>query len=99
MTNPKAAMMWIAITAFLFGSGLQTSQVFWIAPLGSLSALIIYGCYGFIFSTLAARILYRRFTQWIELMFGVLFGGLGFKLIYDGSVALIHSLSNSSKAI
>jgi threonine efflux protein len=84
LTNPKSALMWGAITTFLFGSGLSTLQVLGFAPVGFASALVIYGVYGVLFSTNLAKHVYARFTRFIDLLFGTAFGALGGTLIADG---------------
>lgn len=91
LTNPKAAMMWAAVTAFLSGSGLSTTGVMSFAPVGSLSALIVYASYGYLFSTTTAIRGYARISRQLEYLFGTLFGLLGIKFMIDG-VREIRSL-------
>ncbi|MGV8855396.1 MAG: LysE family translocator [Devosia sp.] len=81
MTNPKAALMWSAIATFLFGAGLGHLQVLAFGPVVALSALIIYGGYGLVFSTGAATRAYARFWRVSEAVFGVAFGALGVTLL------------------
>jgi threonine efflux protein len=84
MTNPKALLMWMAIATFLFGSGLRAVQVFAFGPVVAISATLIYGCYGVMFSTGLASRGYARFWRGIETAFGLAFGGLGATLILSG---------------
>lgn len=84
LTNPKAALMWAAVTAFLSGSGLTPTGVLAFAPIGATSALLIYGSYGVLFSTPAAIRNYGRFTRQIELLFGSLFALLGIRFLLEG---------------
>ena len=84
MTNPKAVLMWMAITTFLFGTGLSGAQVLAFGPVVALTALAIYGSYGWIFSTRAASRGYARFWRWIEAAFGAAFGALGITLVASG---------------
>ncbi|MDJ0614310.1 MAG: LysE family transporter [Rhizobiaceae bacterium] len=84
MTNPKAALMWTAVGSFLFGSGLSAWQVLAFGPVAALSATVIYGTYGFLFSTGLAAKTYSKFARWIEGAFGAAFGMLGGKLLLDG---------------
>lgn len=84
LSNPKSALMWGAITTFMFGSGLTTAQVLGFAPVGFASALLVYGAYGVLFSTNLARRLYARFTRTVEALFGAAFGALGGSLVVDG---------------
>lgn len=84
MTNPKALLMWLALATFLFGTGLNAAQVFAFGPVVALSATLIYGTYGILFSTGLASRGYARFWRWIETAFGLAFGGLGAALIVSG---------------
>ena len=84
MTNPKAALGWAAIASFLFGAGLTTWQVAAFAPLGSLSAMLVYGGYAVLLSTGGATRAYRRFWRAIEALFGSLFGAMGASLMIAG---------------
>lgn len=84
MTNPKALLMWMAIATFLFGAGLGARQVLAFGPVVALSATLIYGCYGVMFSTGLASRGYARFWRWIEAAFGTAFGALGATLIISG---------------
>ena len=85
MTNPKALLMWMAIATFLFGAGLGAAEVLAFGPLVALSATLIYGFYGVMFSTGLASRGYARFWRWIEAAFGIAFGGLGATLIISGA--------------
>lgn len=84
LTNPKAALMWSAIATFLYGAGLGGREVLLFGPLVALSAALIYGSYGLLFSSGLAMKTYQRFARWIELVFGAAFGTLGALLVADG---------------
>lgn len=84
LTNPKAAMMWAAISAFMLGSGLPATAVLVFAPLASITALLIYGGYGLLFSTSKAQRIYASMALVFESVFGTLFGVFGGKLLFDG---------------
>ena len=84
LTNPKAALMWAAITALLSGGGLAPLGVLAFAPIGSLSAFLIYGGYAVLFSTGVARRVHARSARTLEATFGALFTLLGAKLLLDG---------------
>ncbi|MEO9297665.1 LysE family translocator [Devosia alba] len=84
MTNPKAVLMWSALATFLFGAGLSKIQVLAFGPLVALSAMIIYGAYGLLFSTGMAMRTYSRFWRGIEAAFGLAFGALGATLLVWG---------------
>lgn len=84
LTNPKAALMWTAVGTFLFGSGLAAWQVVVFGPLAALSAMAVYGSYAFLFSSGFAGRAYARFARWIEAAFGLAFGALGGRLLFDG---------------
>ncbi|MDJ0781344.1 MAG: LysE family transporter [Desulfosarcinaceae bacterium] len=84
LTNPKAAMLWAAVSAFLLASGLPSVAVLLFAPLGSLTALLIYGSYGLLFSTAPAQRIYAKTASLCEAAFGALFGAIGGKLLVEG---------------
>lgn len=84
LTNPKAALMWTAVATFLFGSGLTAAQVVGFGPVAFVSASLIYGSYGLLFSTGPAMRGYARFARGVESVFGAAFGLLGAKLLHDG---------------
>ena len=84
LTNPKAALMWAAVSAFLAGSGAEAASILALAPAASLSALLIYGTYAIIFSAPLAVRGYRRAGRAFEWAFGSLFGAFGVRLLWDG---------------
>ena len=84
MTNPKAALGWTAIASYLFGSGLNALQVAAFAPIAMMSAVMIYGGYGVLFSMESISKQYIKAQKAIEYFFGASFGVLGGKLLFDG---------------
>lgn len=84
MTNPKAALMWIAISLFLAGGGHPAASFILTGIAASLSAAVIYGLYAVLFSTGVAVRGYRRMFRLVDGLFGLVFGALGGKLIADG---------------
>ena len=84
ITNPKSALLWAAVSTFLFGSGLSAPQVLAFAPIGFASAFVVYGTYGMLFSSGLARRAYARSARSIEALFGMAFGAIGGKLVADG---------------
>ena len=84
MTNPKAALMWVAVSMFLASAGLS-GPLFLLIGLGAaLSAMLIYGGYALVFSTGIAVRTYGRFFRLIEASFGAVFGFVGTKLVMVG---------------
>lgn len=84
ITNPKAAMMWVAIALYLATSNPSDSLYLIVGACASLSALIIYGIYAVLFSTGFAVKVYGRFFKFIETSFGLLFCAIAMMLITDG---------------
>lgn len=84
MTNPKAALMWVAVTMFLASTGISTVQFVLIGLAASASAMTVYGTYALLFSTGIAVRAYRRLYRAVESVFGVMFGIAGGKLVLDG---------------
>jgi threonine/homoserine/homoserine lactone efflux protein len=84
LTNPKAALMWVAISMFLAASGLSSAQFLVVGLCTSLSAMAVYGVYALLFSTGVAQRAYRRLFRGVEAVFGAVFGALGARLVSDG---------------
>ncbi|MEM0899019.1 MAG: LysE family translocator [Pseudomonadota bacterium] len=83
LTNPKAVLMWAAVSSFLFGRGLSALEVLAFGPVGAFSGLIVYGTYAWLFSTGLAMRSYQRFARWIEFAFAATFGAFGATLVRD----------------
>lgn len=83
MTNPKAALMWVAISMFLVTSGWGVVEFLAISIGASVSVACVYGLYAVLFSTGVAVRGYQRFFRLIDGSFGVIFGAFGGKLISD----------------
>lgn len=81
LTNPKAALMWAAVGAFLLGHGLSAFHVLALGPLGALSGVVIYGVYAWLFTTEVAMNGYSRFKNWVEGAFAIIFGTMGASLL------------------
>jgi threonine/homoserine/homoserine lactone efflux protein len=90
LTNPKAALMWIAIALFLASSGVTAGEYLLVGFLAAASALAVYGTYAVLFSTGVAVRAYGRFFRWIQGLFGAVFGALGGRLVADGIADLIR---------
>jgi threonine/homoserine/homoserine lactone efflux protein len=84
ITNPKAALVWAAISMYLASSGLSSLHFLFIDVGASVSAMVIYGAYALIFSTGLVMRVYARFFRVIEGGFGAIFGAIGAKLFIDG---------------
>ena len=83
LTNPKAAMMWIAVSVYLAGLGISGLAVLPVGAAVAASAMLVYGCYAGVFSTGPVTGVYTRFFRWIEGAFGTLFALIGFRLALD----------------
>jgi threonine/homoserine/homoserine lactone efflux protein len=84
LTNPKAALMWIAIALFLAATGIGGIGYIGVGLYAACTALLVYGSYAWLFSTGVAARAHGRFRRWIEVLFGAVFGALGGKLVIDG---------------
>lgn len=84
LTNPKAALMWVAVSTFLATAELSNLQFLAVGSGVSASAMLIYGAYALLFSTGMVMRAYQRFSRIVETAFGVVFGALGAKLMVDG---------------
>ena len=83
ITNPKAAMMWMAISLFLASTNLSDILFLAVGLCVSLSALVIYGIYAVLFSTGFAVQIYGRFFRAIETAFGIIFAAAAMVLLAD----------------
>ena len=88
LTNPKAALMWVAIALYLASSGISSAGFIATGVFTACSALAIYGSYAILFSTGLALRAYGRFSRWIEGLFGLVFGALGVRLLAEGVAEL-----------
>lgn len=84
LTNPKAAMMWVAVSMFLAGSGVSGLAVLPVGVGVALSALIVYSGYALLFSTGFATRGYARVFRPVEAAFAAVFGAIGARLALDG---------------
>lgn len=80
MTNPKAALHWIAIV----GLGLGADAPLWAGITLIICATMISVCghlaYAITFSTQPVVLFYRRFRRWIESALGVFFAFAAYKV-------------------
>jgi threonine/homoserine/homoserine lactone efflux protein len=81
MTNPKAALSWIAIISL----GLQSDAPFWVGLVivgGTATLSVIIHCiYAIAFSTPVMVSVYARARRWIQATLGLFFAAAGFKLL------------------
>ncbi len=81
LTNPKAALHWIAIV----GLGLGADAPLWagLTLIVCATVISVFGhvLYAFVFSTQRAIIAYRRFRRLIENSLGVFFSIAAYKLV------------------
>ena len=81
MTNPKAALTWIAIMSL----GVETAAPFWVGAsivLGT-TAMSVGGhlAYAVLFSTSPMVAAYRAARRWIEIALGTFFCFASYKLL------------------
>lgn len=81
MTNPKAALTWIAIVSL----GLQSDAPAWVGMIivlgTSLLSLIVHICYALIFSTQPMVRIYARCRRAIQTTLGAFFAFAGIRLL------------------
>lgn len=76
-TNPKVALLWASLSTFVGPAITQWSYLILFTIGSAIIIFVIYGTYGWLFSTGNARGPYRRFQRASEAVVGTLFGGLG----------------------
>ena len=84
LTNPKAALMWVAVSMFLATTHGAHAALVLIGGMAAISAMVIYGTYAVLFSTGVAVRAYQRFFRTINGLFGAVFGVIGGRLLIDG---------------
>lgn len=81
MTNPKAALAWIAIISL----GMQTGAPSWVAAIivggTCLLSIVIHCLYALVFSTQVMVRLYGKARRWIQGVLGIVFAFAGVKLL------------------
>ncbi|MGI9406414.1 MAG: LysE family transporter, partial [Hyphomicrobiaceae bacterium] len=81
MTNPKAALAWIAIISL----GLTTDAPFWVSFVvvagTTLLSVVIHLLYALAFSTAPMVRVYGKARRWIQGTLGVFFTFAGLKLL------------------
>ncbi|MEM8579539.1 MAG: LysE family translocator [Pseudomonadota bacterium] len=85
LTNPKAAMMWVAVSMFVAASGFGALQFLGLGVMVAASAWAVYGTYALLFSTGVAVRGYARAYRVVDGGFALVFGGLGLRLAWDGA--------------
>jgi threonine/homoserine/homoserine lactone efflux protein len=85
MTNPKAALAWLAIVSL----GLQENAPLWVGlsiVIGtSVLSLIVHSCYALLFSTPPMVRLYAKARRWIQAALGAFFAVAGIRLLISRS--------------
>jgi threonine efflux protein len=81
-SNPKVAMFWISISAFIVKSDLGTPGILVFAVVCSLLAFTIYAIAATVFSNARMRALYFRVQQPVDLCFAALFVAIGLYLLW-----------------
>jgi threonine efflux protein len=84
LTNPKALMMWVAISMYVASLEFGSWGFLLVGGEVAFSALLIYAAYAWLFSTGVAVRSYQRFFKGVEASFGLIFGALGVKLLIEG---------------
>lgn len=81
LLNPKSALFWASISAFVLSSGASALVIFEFCLIAGLSSCAVYGTYVLLFSSSLAQRLYRRLMRWFEAAFGAFFCLVGGQLI------------------
>ena len=85
MTNPKAALAWIAIMSL----GLQADAPIWVGAVlvagTGLLSIVIHSLYALAFSTRTMVRIYGRARRWIQGLLGAFFCFAGIRLLTSRS--------------
>ncbi|WP_136659016.1 LysE family transporter [Nitratireductor sp. XY-223] len=85
MTNPKAALAWIAIISLGLGPQAPLWVAFAIVAGTAVLSLVFHFLYAVAFSTPVMVALYTRARRWIQGVLGAFFAFAGFKLLLSRS--------------
>lgn len=88
MTNPKAAMLWVAISAYAAALGLSLGSLVMLGFGVAGSALAVYGGYALVFSTDRAMRAYRARAARVQGALSAAFAAIGAALLATGLGAL-----------
>ena len=88
-SNPKVAMFWISISAFIIKSELTAPHVLLFAIVCSLLAFAIYASAAVIFSDARMRAIYFRAQKPFDVCFAGMFAGIGLYLLWFSTRLLI----------
>jgi len=80
-TNPKVALFWASIATFVTSVTQSNAFLVIFAFAIAFEAFMIYGSYGYIFSTSRSRQIYNKAQRPIEGAFAFIFAGLGIALM------------------
>ena len=85
MTNPKAALSWVAIISL----GLQANAPWWVAAIivsgTTVMSVVMHLGYALTFSTEPMVRFYRRARRWIQATLGLFFCFAGMRLLFGRS--------------
>ncbi|WP_157928789.1 LysE family translocator [Pararhizobium haloflavum] len=81
LLNPKSALFWASISAFVLSSEAPSIVIFEFCLVAGLSSCAIYGTYVLLFSSELAQRIYRRAMRWFEAAFGLFFVLVGGQLL------------------
>lgn len=77
MANPKAALLWVSVTALLASLGLGRLALIATGAAVAASGFVIYGAHALLFSTARAERVYGDRAPLIEFVIGLAFLGFG----------------------
>ena len=80
MTNPKAALQWIAIVSFGLGADAPIWTGMTLIACATVVSLFGHITYAVLFSTKHVILAYRKFRRWIDGALGVFFAFAAFKV-------------------
>lgn len=81
ITNPKAILAWVAIISLALPHDASTSTALSMVAGCLVLGVLVFGGYALVFSTAAARRIYRLIRRWLDGALAVVFGVAGIKLL------------------
>ena len=81
LTNPKAALTWIAIISLGIQASATLGPALAIVAGTTLIAVVVHAAYAVAFSTAPAVRAYAKMRRWVQGALGVFFAAAGIRLI------------------
>ncbi|MGW8393487.1 LysE family translocator [Pseudoduganella sp. HUAS MS19] len=87
LTNPKAIFTWLSIVTLALPAEVQRADALLIVAGCAVIGIGVFGGYALLFSTQAARKIYRRMRRWFDGVLAAVFGYAGIRMLASARAA------------